>query len=231
MTTIKTAKKYSELRRKNPFLSASTALTIAKSADKSEGWEESSDNQWTQEVDGLTITLNTEDESIYPVPDGHGVTDYGTYIDEGGSEDYEWNGNWPRPNELPPLGFPYTSIRYSGPGWTQGLRSGYFIPEGIVDHYEWLRSNGQSRSVSWDMTKEFIEEQLSTLFSSPLTNTFITVTASKKGIVLASTSIGTDISGDDEGRAYIFELVDECGMVTEVVDDAKAAIAELAKVN
>jgi hypothetical protein len=238
-------RKYRDYRRRNPRTPARYALSYAKMVDASGKWEEDHDNHWTMEQDGLTIKLWVEDESIYPVPNRHGDTDYGKYVDAVRREySYEWDGNYPQPEELAefrlveetPSGkrirniiFPYTSIHYSGPGWVQGEEPGYFIPSGVQDEYEAHRRHGASRSVAWDWTREFIESQLTMLFSSPLTNCVVHVEAWSEDIELASSCTGTDVSGDDEGRAYIFEMADECGMITEVIADAKAEIERLAK--
>jgi hypothetical protein len=226
-------RKYTESRRKDPLFSARYALANAKMVSDSGKWEAEGghDAEWTMEQDGLTIKLRVEDESIFPIPDRHGVTDFGTYVDELRSDYYEgdWGGNWPPPAEKAPLGLPYTAIRYSGPGWVQGdMSGGYFILDGIEEHFEWKRRQGQSKSVAWDLTRKFVEDQLTMLFCSPLTNCVVIVSAWSEDIELASTAIGTDVSGDDEGRDYIFQMVEENGMIDEVVEDAKAEIKRMA---
>jgi len=219
---------YRKHRREYPFMSAQTALRWAKTEDASEGWEASRrDNEWTREVEGFTITLRTDEESIFPLPNRHGDTDYGRYVDETRYEDYDWRGNFPRPSENAPLGLPYTSIRYDGPGWVQGERGGYFIPEGVEEQYDYFRRSGQSKSVAWDLTKEWVEAQISMLFHSPLTNATVIVTASKEGVELSSTAMGTDYSGDEEGRSYVFQMVKEYEMIDEVIDEAREVIQKL----
>lgn len=229
-----TAKRYRELRAEHPFMSAATVLAWAKTPDASEGWEAGRrDNTWTREVEGFTIRLHVEEESIFPIPNKHGDTDYGSYVDEVRNYyDYDstaqWGGNWNPPREDAPLGIPYTSIRYDGPGWTQGEQGGYFIPDDIEGTFESFRRAGQSKSVAWDLTKADVEAQISMLFHSPLTNCYVKVSAHREGVELADTGMGTDVSGDDEGRAYIFEMVAEHGMVEEVIEQARETIARLA---
>lgn len=242
-----TIERYRKERAAHPFMPARYALKSAKAADPSEGWEEArGDNTWKRKIEGFTILLRVEQESIFPEPDKHGNTDYGSYVQTGFvRDDYEWHGNWPRPNQLPEfertepglttsgdrrrlIRFPYTAIRYSGPGWVQGEEGGYFIPSEIEDEFEFYRRRGQSRSAAWDLTKAWIEAQNSMLFHSPLTNCFVRVSAHREGVKLADTGMGTDVSGDDEGRAYIFDMVAEHGMVEEVIREAREVIAKLA---
>jgi hypothetical protein len=225
--------KYLASRRKDPMFSAKYALAHAKAVSASGDWEEDHDNCWTMERDGLTLKLKVEDESIFPIPDRHGNTDFGTYVDEINRDyNYEWDGEWPQPREMPPLGLPYKCIRYSGPGWVQGdMSGGYFIPDGIEEYFEWKRRQGQSKSVAWDLTRQFVEDQLTMLFCSPLTNCVVCVEAWSEDVELARTCMGTDVSGDDEGRDYIFTMVEEHGMITEVIEDAKQEIARLTKLD
>jgi hypothetical protein len=79
------------------------------------------------------------------------------------------------------------------------------------------------------MTYQFIESQIKMLFSSPLTNCCVWVKAYRKGvdIELGSACMGTDVSGDDEGRAYIFEMVNDYGMISEAIEEAKTAIVKI----
>lgn len=224
-------RKYLTLRREDSMLAAKYALSRAKMTSAEDEWEQGGGHEatWTKEQDGLTILLRVEDESIFPIPDKHGNTDYGNYVDEVRSDySYEWDGNYPQPAEMPPLGLPYTCIRYDGPGWMQGEQGGYFIPDGIEEYFEWKRRQGQSKSVAWDLTRQFVEDQVKMLFHSPLTNCIVIVKALSEGIELASTAMGTDVSGDDEGRAYIFDMVKEHGMVDDVIEDAKQEIKRLA---
>jgi hypothetical protein len=201
----RTLERYRKFRSEHPFIPAKSALAFAKSPDYERLWEEhgSGNPVWTREVEGLTIKLHCEDESIYPMPNRHGDTDYGSYVEEQRHwQDYrpDWEGQWAPPVTDAPLGMPYTAIRYSGPGWVQGEGTGYFIPDGIEEEFDCLRRMGQSKQVAWDLTREWVESQL---------------------------TMHTDISGDDEGRAYIFEMVEEHGMVDEVVEQAKATIKRL----
>jgi hypothetical protein len=224
--------KYRKYRRENPFLPASYALIWAKTPDASEPWEHDGHDRYTREIDGFTVTLHCEEESIFPIPDKHGNTDYGSYVDERGSSrwgwDGEWNGNWPEPVEHAPLGLPYTSIRYHSPGWVQGEEDGYFIPRDTEEQYAYYRRAGQSKSVAWDLTKQWVEDQLKMLFSSPLTNMVVVITVFKEGVELATTAMGTDVSGDDEGSKYIFQMVEEYSMITEAIDDARETLKKLA---
>lgn len=219
---------YRKQRAAHPMMSAQVAFNIASLPDASEGWEESVHGDWwSREIEGFTIKMHVEDESIFPIPGKSGDTEYGNYVDECRYEDYEWNGNWPRPSESAPLGLPYTSIRFDGPGWVQSERGGYFIPDGIEETFAYYRDAGQSKQVAWELTKQYVEDQLTMLFSSPLTNCIVHVAAYKDDIELASTNMGTDVAGDDEGRAYIFAMVEEHDMVTEVVESAHTSIAKL----
>jgi hypothetical protein len=228
----KIIQKYRSNRREHPFMPAKHALSWAKRPDAQDAWEPGGGHEdtWTKEVGGLTILLRVESESIFPIPNRHGDTDYGSYVDEVGIDyNYDWRGNWREPAEHAPLGLPYTAIRYSGPGWVQGdMEGGYFIPDGIEEEYKSYRSMGQSKSVAWELTRKFVEDQLKMLFVSPLTNMVVHVTALSEGIELAHTCMGTDVSGDEEGRAYIFEMVEEHGMVDEVVEEAQVEIKRLA---
>lgn len=248
--TDKTRERYRKFRKQHPLMSASYCLTWAKREPAGDKWEsDGHDENYKREVEGFTIKLKVEQESIYPIPNKHGDTDYGKYVDERGSQrwgwDGEWAGNWPEPQEhaefvtteKTPSGIrhrtirlPYTSIRYSGPGWVQGEGTGYFIPDGMDEQYDAYRRQGQSRQVAWDMTKEWVESQLEMLFSSPLTQCVVFVKAYKEGIELGATVMGTDVSGDDEGRDYIFEMVDDHGMIEEVIEEAKENIGKLTEV-
>lgn len=228
----RTLERYRKFRSEHPFIPAKSALAFAKSPDYEGLWEErgSGNPLWTREVEGLTIKLHCEDESIYPMPNRHGDTDYGSYVEEQRHwQDYlpDWEGQWAPPVTDAPLGMPYTAIRYSGPGWVQSEGTGYFIPDGIEEEFDCLRRMGQSKQVAWDLTREWVESQLTMLFQSPLTYMDVIVEAWSDDTELATTSMHTDISGDDEGRAYIFEMVEEHGMVDEVVEQAKATIKRL----
>jgi hypothetical protein len=198
----RTLERYRKFRSEHPFIPAKSALAFAKSPDYERLWEEhgSGNPVWTREVEGLTIKLHCEDESIYPMPNRHGDTDYGSYVEEQRHwQDYrpDWEG------------------------------TGYFIPDGIEEEFDCLRRMGQSKQVAWDLTREWVESQLTMLFQSPLTYMDVIVEAWSDDTELATTSMHTDISGDDEGRAYIFEMVEEHGMVDEVVEQAKATIKRL----
>jgi hypothetical protein len=233
--TDKQRERYRRIRRDHPFMPAKHALSWAKTPDASERWDEAltgGEGRYEREVEGFTIRLRVEEESIYPVPNRHGDTDYGRYVDEVSNyHDYgstmSWGGNWPPPREDAPLGIPYTAIRYSGPGWVQGEGSGYFIPDGIEDEYESFRRRGQSKSVAWELTLRWVEDQLEMLFSSPLTTCDVIVSAEREGVKLASTCMGTDVSGDDEGREYIFQMVEDHDMIGEVLTEARERIAAL----
>jgi hypothetical protein len=153
---------------------------------------------------------------------------YGHYVEETRHwQDYrpEWNGNYPPPAEDLPLDLPYTSFRYSGPGWVQSEGTGYFIPDGIPEQFDYYRRCGQSRSVALDLTRAWVEKQISSWFSGPLTNCTVFVTAEKEGIELGTATMVTDYLGDEPD--YIFSMVEEYGMVEEAIEEAKGAIARL----
>lgn len=245
-----TLREYRKTRTEHPFMSADDALRWSKSSDAADGWTESRGvpNRYHRDVEGFTIRLVIETESIYPEADKGGHTTFGDYVQESHryNDGDDWNGNWPRPAAMPEfqvtepglttagdrrrtISFPYTSIRFSGPGWTQGERPGYFIPSEMDDQFAYYRRNGASRAVAWDLTKAWVEQQISDLFSGPLLNLVVTVEAWREGVELASTSMGTDIIDNDEGRNYVFEMVDEHAMVDTVIDEARATIARLTK--
>jgi hypothetical protein len=222
----KTRRRYAETRRKLPFLEASRALLIAKADSRADEWEASRrDGEYTKALDdGFTARLRVEDESIYPRDDDT----YGHYVGETRYwQDYrpEWRGNYPPPDEEFPLGLPYTSFRYHGPGWVQGEGTGYFVPDGIEEQYAYYRDAGQSRSVAWDLTRAWVEAQIHMLFASPLTYCTVFVTVEKEGIELGTAAMGTDYSGEDSD--YIFTMVEDYGMVEEAVQEAEAAIEKL----
>jgi hypothetical protein len=217
-----TLTRYRKHRRDNPLMPAATALRWAKQRDASQDWEEARDG-YTREVDGFTVTLTVVDESIYPMPED----DYGEYVKESRYGGGEWGGNYPEPASHDwPLGLPYTSFHFDG--CQRSSDGGYFVPDRVQEWYDHLRKRGQSRSVAWLQTKEWVEQTLASFFSGPLTYCFIRVTASREGVELGSDSIGTTYIGDDEGRAYIFTCVDEHGMVDTAIDAADDKLAELA---
>ena len=100
-------------------------------------------------------------------------------------------GNYPEPREDLPLGLPYTAFRWTGALQGDG---GYFIPSEMDEQYDYYRRSGQSRCVAWDMTRAWVEQQLSDLFGSPLTYYGVTVIASREGIDLGTANMGTDVS-------------------------------------
>lgn len=224
--------KYRKYRTESPMHPAKHALAWAKLPDAEEPWESHGDESYKREVDGFTVILKVETESIFPECNKNGETDYGSYVQERGSQrwgwDGEWNGNWPEPQEFPPLGLPYTSIRYSGPGWVQGESGGYFIPDHIEEQYDYYRRAGQSKSVAWDMTKEWVEGMISDLFHAPLSNCYINIKVYKEDIELGSAGIGTDIISNNEGEKYIFQCVEEHGLVDEAIEQARDNIVKLA---
>jgi hypothetical protein len=226
--------RYHEIRREHPFLPVKAALAWAKQRNVAANWDGDGHDGYVREIDGFTVRLAIEEESIFPIANRRGETDYGHYVEERGSRwgwDGDWRGNWPEPAEHAPLGLPYTSIRYSGPGWVQGESGGYFIPDGIKEQFDYYRRAGQSKSVAWDLTKQWVEDQITMLFSSPLTNCVVIVTAYKDNIELGSVSMGTDVSGDDDGRDYIFEMVEECGMIDDAIYEARENIERLTNTN
>lgn len=237
-----TTQKYRELRRKDPLLPACYALSQAKVASARDKWE-GDGNDFTREVEGFTVKLHVEEESIYPVPDRNGSTDYGSYVDEDSrGYAYDWQGNWPQPLEFASfrlaedtpsgkrvrsINFPYTAIRYHGPGWMPGEEDGYFIPDGIEEQFDYYRRSGQSRQAAWDLTRQWVEEQLEMLFSSPLTNCVVIVKAYKEDIELGSTAMGTDVSGDTDGWNYVFDMVEEHALIEDVIEEARENIDKL----
>lgn len=200
-----TQERYLKLRRAHPFMDAKRILEWAKTPDASEGWEETR-NGFSREVDGFTICLTVEDESIYPREDDG----LGHYVQERNADyAWRWEGNYPEPAESFPLGLPYTAFRYSGPGWVQGEGSGYFLPDGVEEQFDYYRKAGQSKSVAWELTRQYVESTLTAFFSSPLTYATVTVTAYKNGVELDSDSMGTSYIDRDD----VFTLVKEYDMI------------------
>lgn len=226
MLDARTLQRYHDQRRKTPLLPASHALVIAKTPNYSKQWEESRDT-FTRTVEGFTITLRVDDESIYPA-DGDG---YGAYMREARdtrfyySEMSQWEGQYPKPAGTFPMGLPYTVFRYSGPGWHQSEEPGYFVPDGIEDHYAYLRKSGQSRSVARDMTAAWAQDTVRAFFHSPMTNCYLDVAAWRAGVKLGTAGIGTTYLGDE--REYVFECVEEHALIDEAVAAANAKLKEL----
>jgi hypothetical protein len=228
MIDAETLKRYRKSRRENPTLPAVHALAYARSVSHArDDWEElSRDRGFTREVDGFTVTLRAENESIFPQKnDG-----LGSYVQErrGDGYPYTWKGNYPEPeSDGWPLGLPYTAFRYSGPGWVQGERGGYFVPDGVEEQYAELRKRGQSKSVAWDMTREWVESTLSSFFGAPLTYCTVVVTVSRHGVKLSSDAIGTSYIDDMDGHDYVFKCAEEHGMVDNAIEQANDMLAQL----
>jgi len=225
--TTATQSKYHELRRKHPLMPAQHMLRWARTPDRSEEWEAGHhDGTWTRECEGFNIVLHVETESIFP-QDG----DYGHYVDEMSHwQDYrpEWDGNYPPPAEDFPLGLPYTSFRYSGPGWVQGEGRGYFCPEGIQSWFDYLRTDrGCSKSVAWDLTKEWVEENVSDYFQGPLVYAYVSIKVFKHDIELGSAGMGTSYIDNEEGRDYIFAMVDDYDIIGDAMQEAHENIEKL----
>lgn len=226
MSTISadTMRRYHRERARNPLMAAGTALDIARSPYSQGDWEEDGHCEYTREVDGFTLTLKIENESIYPMP-GDG---FGEYVKEDTRGYGDWQGNYPEPCESFPLGLPYTVFRYSGPGWTQGEGTGYFLPEGVQAQFDYYRTRGQSKSVAWDLTRNWVESTLRTLFGGPLTYCTLVVTASRDDVELGSEVIGTTYVDDfADGSLYVFACVEEYGLIETAIKDARASLARL----
>lgn len=221
-----TLTRYRKIRRNTPMLPARYALSWAKQPDASQDWDEEGEH-FTREVDGFTLTLRVVIESVYPA-EGEGL---GSYMREAREtrhyhdEMSGWRGNYPEPAETFPLGLPYTSFRYEG--CNRRGDAGYFVPDGIEDTYKHLRQCGQSRAVAWELTREDVETQVSEFFGAPLTNCVVIVEASREGVKLGSSAMGTSYLDNDEGRADPFVCAEECGMVDEAIEEARATLARL----
>lgn len=216
---------YRRLRRETPLLAARYALSIIRSRGKSHDWTETGHDTWTMERDGFFLTLTTDVESIYPAP-GDG---FGEYVDEvrgwtslGGHD--EWGGNYREPrldDGRFPLGLPYTAFRYTGA--TQG-DGGYFVPDEIEEQYDYYRREGQSKSVAWDLTRQWVEARISDYFGEPLSYVNVTITVEREGVELGSSTMGTTILDD---WSYIFEMADEHGMVEDAIEEARDTLGRL----
>lgn len=213
---------YKRMRAKYPFMAAALALRWAKDTHTDRGWNEDGYQRWTKERDGFHLVLSADVESAYPKPGDS----YGDYVDEVHRDyAYEWGGNYPMPAvDRFPLGLPYTAFRYDGSN-RQG-DGGYFVPEDIEGQYAAFRRMGQSASVAWDLTREWIETYLGQMFGSPLTYMDVDVTAYRAGIKLGSASMGTSVFDDADGEAHIFEVADD--LIEEAIDDAQLALERLA---
>lgn len=225
-------RRYERIRRTHPFLGAGRALDWAKSPanDERAKWEEGrSYDTFTRELDnGLVATLKIDGESIFPMPNRNGETDLGQYLEEANADyDYDWEGNWPRPVGELPLGLPYTAFRYGGPGWVQGERGGYFLPDGIEEQFAEFRRNGQSKSVAWDLTRQYVEDQITAFFHAPLINAVVSITITKDGVKLGRAVMGTDYCDDEDGEGHPFEMVAEYDMLEEALQDAGETLDKL----
>lgn len=218
-----TVTRYRKQRRKTPLLGAHQALAIARSeAHAGDDWEEDEHDSYTREVEGFTITVRAVVESVYPDP----RDTLGEYVDEARDSYREWNGNHPEPaSDKWPLGLPYTSFHYEG--CNRRGDSGYFVPDGVRDWYDHLRESGQSRSVAWDLTREWVEDTVSDYFGGPLTYCVVIVTASRAGVELGSDALGTSYIDGEDGRDHIFQCADDHGMVDTAVDHARDTLARL----
>lgn len=222
------ATKYHELRRKHPLLSASTILRWAKQPDHAEQWEPGGNHptsdgwgsNFVREVDCFTVTLTVEVESTFPV-DGDCL---GHYVE---AENYSV-GPENKPVEETPLNLPpkiFASVSYYNAD--RGAYP-YFFPDNVDDFYERRRKDGASKSVAWMDTYEMVEETIASFFGGPLVNAYLKVTASKAGVELGESGIGTDYIDDYEGAKYVFMCVEEHGLVNEAISEAKAKLDALA---
>lgn len=235
--TTEQRKRYDHMRRTQPFTPARWALDWAKSEThgERERWEndgvESDGERFARDLgNGLRAVLRVHVESIFPMPNRDGSTDYGEYVEEDRrGYDYDWDGQWPAPvgvRELP-LGLPYKTFRYSGPGWVQGEQGGYFIPDSIEETFASFRARGQSKSVAWDLTRESVEEQIASLFSAPLINAFVSIAIEHEGVELSRTDMGTHYCDDQDGQDYPFQMVAEYDMLEEALGMAGETIDKL----
>lgn len=117
-----------------------------------------------------------------------------------------------------PLGLPYNVFRYTDVYQSDG---GYFVPDDIEYHYEYMRKLGCSKSVAWDLTRAMVERQISDLFGTPLTYCYVRVVIEHNGVELGSAGIGTTYLGGDD---YPLECADECGLVDEALDAARETV-------
>lgn len=221
--------KYLKYRYTNPLQPAKWALRHAKFNNGSDKWEQRPGHydSYTQQIDNFLLTLKVTDESQCPM-EGDGL---GHYAEGANSDyDYDWQGNYPRPTEELPLNLPYTS--FASGAYSQDRHAHpYFIPDGVEDHYNYLRTMGQSKSVAWDLTKEWVEDIIRSWFGGPLIYASVEVTvayvaADDDEIEVGSASIGTSYVDDDD----IFTCVMENGLVEEALAEARKHLDELKEV-
>lgn len=215
-----TADKYMKYRREHPRLPASYALRWAKTPDLSTKWEEHNYNRFTREEGPFEIELTFETESQCPMDDDH----YGRYVDGRSGWDSAWDGNYPEPVEPFPLGLPYTS--FASGAYSQDRNAWpYFIPNGIDEHFGYLRGEGTSKSVAWDELKQWVEDQIEMLFGGPLEYVSVDVNVKLDDVELGSASMLTDIVFDKEGTNHIFEIAED--MIPEAIEEAKSKVNEI----
>lgn len=223
------AEQYRKIRTEHPFLSAIHAYAWAKHSDDSEEWEVnlSSYGEYKRTIDQFLVKLRVEPESECPKEDD-GLGHYAKGVSS--DYDYEWNGNYPRPDEPLPLNLPYTS--FASGAYSQDRHAWpYFIPDHVEEQYESFRKMGQSKSVSWMLTKEWVEDTISKFFGGPLYYGTILievfyVTADGEEIEIGSDSLGTSYLEDEE----IFTIVKENAMVDTALDEARKHLEELKEV-
>lgn len=223
--------KYREFRREHPLAPASTALRYAKEWDKTQMikdlWDGNGDS-YTREVDGFTVTLKIVDETIYPEPRDTHFGEYVGVVSHWSEELGNWNGNYPQPKEELPLNLPYTTFAAAAFANEYGDFF-YWVPDGVDDAYEGFRNLGQSKSVAWDLTREWAEEIVRSYFSSPLTNGYVAVTVNHGGIELATGYLGTDyLAGDPDSDMHLFDIAEQ--LLAEAMDEAKDEINRLKEV-
>lgn len=196
---------YFRTRRKNPYLPAKYAMhnrpVLLDEVDEKD-WRQGP--CWTLRRDGFDIEIDCEAESTAPKSDDG----YGEYVDR------SYYSEYPVPGEQTPMGLPAShfvwSHSYSGPE--------FFFPDYVEDQFNYFRSQGASKSVARDLTCRWIEDYITDM--QGLTYWFVNVSASRNGIELAQTGIGTttlEVNEEDD----LLNCVSECALIDEVTDEAK----------
>jgi hypothetical protein len=224
----KTKQKYLKIRREQgPLFRAADALRWAKHNPNKDEWESRPGHYDAhfRKVDGFDVRLSFETESQCP-EDG----DMGHYVEGSHSDyDYEWRGNYPRPVEDLPLNLPYTS--FASGAYSQDRHAfPYWVPDGVEEQFDYFRRNGQSKQVSWELTKQWVEYMIRSFFGGPLYYGIVTVTVSKEGVELGHASIGTSYTDDIDGEDYIFDCASDHALVEEALEDARDTLKRLTEV-
>jgi hypothetical protein len=222
----KTKQKYLRVRREQgPLFSAADALRWAKHNPSNDEWEQKPGeyDAYHRKVDGFDVKLSFETESQCP-EEG----DMGHYVD-GVRHDYEWGGNYPRPAEDFPLNLPYTS--FASGAYSQDQHAWpYWVPSEVEDQFAYYRRMGQSKQVSWELTKQWVEDMIRSFFGGPLYYGIVTVTVSKEDVELGHASIGTSYVDDMDGKNYIFDCASDHALVEEALEDARDTLKRLTEV-